>query len=143
MYDAERRIVIMEPERRMTLQAITSFISRAVEECSKHLCVKILFDMRNASFDMTFMEEHELHMSLLERTGLTPRHRCAVIHTYDDTITEPEYGERVTKSRTDFAETVALNYGTKVFEFFRSYEDGLEWLELQRSSAQRSYAGDG
>ena len=120
----------MRPSGPMDLDTLIQMINDAVKQGDANNCDRLVFDMRQAKFKLSFIDEYEFHKNLLRLTNVRLNHKCAVIVSYDDDLNGQKYGEQYTKSITDFASTVGGNWGTKsVYEFFDDFDEAVKWLK--------------
>lgn len=56
-------------------------------------------------------------------TGLTFRHQCAFVFSPEEDI----------KSKLQFKESVAKNWGQDIFKIFTNYNETLDWLLEKRN----------
>ena len=101
------------------------FISKAAKFSSKVQCNYILFDMTRVVENFGLYEAYELNKNFLTLTGLTFRHHCAFVFSQEDDV----------KSKLEFKESVAKNWGQDIFKIFTNYNNAMKWLLEKKSDS--------
>ncbi len=103
------------------------FIADAAEFSKTHKSHYILFDMTDVIENYGFYDLYEMNKNLISLTGLTIQHHCAFVFKSDDSNT---------KSRLEFKESVAKNWGQDIFKNFTNKEEAIKWLIERRDTNQ-------
>lgn len=136
MFDPTLKIYKAKFIGAVTTESLTKFINETVTKAFEYNCKNLVHDMREANFQLSFLDEHNLFKEMLESTNLTHFHKVAVIVDYIEEKGAVDYGQdKVSKGRSEFADFVGTYYGQKIWEFFENYDKGIQWL-IQKNNYQ-------
>ena len=128
IYDKDNEIIIAKPVGNITKENVKATAMKALELSKKCDCDYLLFDVRKCPVAQSDVEGFFLMKNMEETTGLTLKHRVAIV--YDPAL--------YPKERAQFIENVVVNRINPVYKMFMSIEDALLWLKnLKSVGAQR------
>lgn len=124
--DNQNKVVIASQSGKTHISDVIELINKAVFFSANYQCYEILFNMKKAELEYTFMEIYNLNKNLIQVTDLTYKYNCAVV-----------YSPNTKTNEIQFYEIVGSNWGQGIFRIFFKFEEGIQSLKQRRSINNR------
>lgn len=118
-YDSDKNIVVVEAEGLVTTESVKAAVLKALELSKEHDCYDLLFDITKCKAGQSLVQAFEAMSNLQQTTGLTHKHKCAVVF---DPATYP-------MERAQFVENVVATRPNPELRLYTNGQEATQWLK--------------